>query len=538
MSKFISLLRATMSEGIQLFNYRNNRERSGQAVPSLLALFVGVVVLISATVMTAKMKESGNELTILSIYTLITVLIIVTEGIYKSGDLLFKPRDNDTLLAMPIKKSTIVTIRIIKFYAFEMLYCLIFLLPAMVAYAINAEVGVTFLLTAITMLLFTPVIPIAISCIVGLIVSATTARFGKYRTFLQVILSFAALIIFAVLILKISTATEIDGQLAIRASESVIKYYYPASAFISLVANFSFGQYILFVVINLVVLVATVSIISRFYFHIVTNLETIRRTKNAGLNYKYKRHHQIVAIVKKEINRYFSTPVLMMNTAIGLALFLVAVGALCIKYDDIATSMMSSVENFPLTIDLINTYLPSIAFILVAFTSLMTFITSTMISLEGRAFNLLKSMPVSGRKVIMGKVLAAMLLIVPVTLLGSIAMFIRFHFSIVDIVLILIGVIVLPLVTELIGILVNLKYANFNAESDAVVVKQSASVMVATFLGLGTVLATISLTVAIVLVAGQTVGLIIIDAIFGIIAMFLSLAVATRGEEKYAKLSA
>ena len=93
-------------------------------------------------------------------------------------------------------------------------------------------------------------------------------------------------------------------------------------------------------------------------------------------------------------------------------------------------------------------------------------------------------------------------------------------------------------ITELIGILIDLKYARFDAESDAVVVKQSAGVMVATFLGLGMTLLTISLTFATVFLTGQTVGLLIMDAIFVIISLFLCFAVATRGEEKYLKLNA
>ena len=60
-----------------------------------------------------------------------------TPGSYKAIDLLFKPRDNDMLLAMPIRRSTIVFTRMIKFYLFEMVYCLIFLLPAVIAYAMN-----------------------------------------------------------------------------------------------------------------------------------------------------------------------------------------------------------------------------------------------------------------------------------------------------------------------------------------------------------------------------------------------------------------
>ena len=74
---------------------------------------------------------------------------------------------------------------------------------------------------------------------------------------------------------------------------------------------------------------------------------------------------------------------------------------------------------------------------MVSFTSLMTFITTTMISLEGGAFNLLKSMPISGLKVIMTKVLAAMLLITPVTALGSLVMAVRFGFGILELLLVL-----------------------------------------------------------------------------------------------------
>ena len=227
-----------------------------------------------------------------------------------------------------------------------------------------------------------------------------------------------------------------------------------------------------------------------------------------------------------------------MNTAIGLVLYLVATGALCIKYDDFVGSLISSTEDFPLTAEAIHSLMPSVAFGLVAFASLMTFITVTMLSLEGRAFNQLKSMPISGLKVIMTKVLAAMLLIVPVTSIGTIIMMIRFQFGLVESLLVLVAVVAIPLVTELIGILIDLKYAKFDAESDAVVVKQSAGVLVATFLGLGMVLFTISLLFALVFITGQTVGLLIMDAIFVIVSLFLYFAVATRGAEKYAKLMA
>ena len=291
-------------------------------------------------------------------------------------------------------------------------------------------------------------------------------------------------------------------------------------------------------VINAAILAATALIIGRFCFKIITKLDTVSYTKKTVANYNFTKRSQTFAMVRKELTRYFNTPVLLMNTAIGLVFFLVAVGILCFQFDNVVNSMISSMEDFPLSIDELRSYLPGVTLAMVAFASLLTCITATMISLEGRALNVLKTLPISGLKVIMTKVLAAMLLIVPVTLVGSLVMAVRFQFGIIETVLVLVGVIAMPLVTELIGILINLKYPQFDADNDSVVVKQSASVMVATFLGLGMVLFTISFIFATVFLAGQIAGLLIVDAVYVIVALFLYFVVAMRGEEKYRKLVA
>ena len=166
-----------MSSGLQVFNYHAQNTRNRWLMPALLCVIFGTMMLFSASAMAGEMKADGGVVMILPIYTLVTSIIIVMEGVYKSSDLLFRPRDNDTLLAMPIKKSTIVLARVIKFYLFELLYCLIFLLPAIIAYAFNAEVNGLFFLVSITMILLVPIIPIALSCIAGRLISAISPWF-------------------------------------------------------------------------------------------------------------------------------------------------------------------------------------------------------------------------------------------------------------------------------------------------------------------------------------------------------------------------
>ena len=535
MGKLRSLLKATMAGGLQIFNYQAKSEGAKRAMPLVLGALIGLAMLVSASTLTTELAKEGAQVAILAIYTVVTAVIIIMEGSYKASDLLFRPRDNDMLLAMPVKRTTIVLARMIKFYLFEMAYCLIFLLPAVVAYSMNAETGVGFWAVAVTMLVLVPVIPIAASCVVGLVVAAVAGRF-RHKTLLQIILSFAMMFGMVGAVFMVNTETDFDGQNIAAVSEMAAGVYYPAGAFVRLAEEFDVGEYVLFVAVNLAVVAVAVAVIGRFCFQIITKLGTVNRAETRNAKYSFRRRSQTMAMVRKEMTRYFNTPVLLVNTAMGLVFFVVAVGLTCAKFDDITGSLMASVEDFPLTVEEMRAVMPGVTCAMVAFASLLTCITATMISLEGRAINVLKALPISGRKVLMTKVLAAMLLIVPVTAAGGVVMSLRFQFGVVDAILVLVGVVVMPLATELIGILINLKYPRFDADNDAVVVRQSASVMVATFLGLGMMLATVALTFGAVFLTGQTAGMAIVDGVYVAMALVLYLVIVTQGERKYLKL--
>lgn len=535
MNKLFSLIKATMSEGMNIFVYRAKGEKSRHIMPLVLALIMFFTLFGSAESMMIEMQESGKQYMVLAIFVLMTSVLTVMEGIYKAGSLLFSCRDNDLLLSMPIQRSTITFLRLFKFYVFELIYNSIFLGPAILAYAINIEISVSFILVAIIMLLLLPIIPIAIATVLGVFNTAVAARF-KHSSVTQVILSLLSLGLVLVLLFLFNASSESVSTTVEAIGNKTIQFYYPATAFVNLATSFDIGELAMFIGINLAVFVLLVAVIGKFYFQIVTRVNVVKRDNKSRKPLKLRKRSQTGAMVKKELVKYFNTPVLVTNTALGLVLFVIAVVAICLKFDDVVGALSNT--DFPLTADQIRGFAPSIAFAMVAFTSLMTFITTTMISLEGKAFNVLKTMPISGLKVIYTKVLASLLLIIPVTLLGTIVLAIRFQFPILDLLLLLIAVVVTPFVTELIGILIDLKYARFDSESEAEIVKQSPGVMASSFLALFMVIVTISLLFVAVLFCGQTVGMTIMNAVFVIISLFLMMVIGTRGEEKYSKLSA
>lgn len=537
MNKLLSLVRASMTDGMRIFTYRAKDEKSQKIMPLVLAGLMCVLMFISANSLAEDLAESGAEYVVLVIFTIFTTMLTVMEGIYKSGSLLFKCRDNDLLMAMPIKRTSIVLVRIFKFYVFEIMYNALFMGPAILAYALNAEIQPSFLLVAVLLLLLLPMIPVAVSCFIGALTAKIATRFRR-NVLLQVILSF----VFMILIIGLGFflfSTPSDGHTSlIELSENITRYYYPADAVMRLATDFHFLELLLFVVINVGVFGVTVLIIAKFYFKIITKInEGGRRRSTNNLDYHFKKHNPIVALIKKELTRYFSTPTLILNTALGLVLFLLAVGAICLKFDDVAATLTGGEEPM-LTLQQIRDYIPGILFVMVAFTSLMTYITATAFSLEGKTFNILKTLPVDGRKVIMAKVLTAVLLTSPALVVGCLVMYVRFQFGLVELLLILAATVVLPLVTEIIGIFIDFKYARFNAENDAETVKQSPGVMVMSFLGLGMTIMTVSFTFILVMAIGQVQGMLIIDILYMVILLILVGVVKNFGEQKYLKLVA
>ena len=123
----------------------------------------------------------------------------------------------------------------------------------------------------------------------------------------------------------------------------------------------------------------------------------------------------------------------------------------------------------------------------------MTSITSSMISLESKSINILKSLPIKPIEIIIYKVLAALVIMLPCILIGDLIIFIKFKFKLTSIILLLISSIILPLLSELIGIYANLKYPKLDATNDTEIVKQSMSSTISVFSGIGIIGITIVL---------------------------------------------
>ncbi len=541
MKKLYSLIKACMTSDMSLFKIKTNKKnKSALLIPLLIASYLMFMIWGLANTFFEKVDGLNIANILLSLFVFGTSFMTIMEGIYKSGSLIFNCKDDQLLLSLPISRRTVLFIRLFKFYVFELIFNTVFLLPIMIAYIRWASVTWTYYLTSFIMLLLLPIIPIVISCIIGVIISSLSSRF-KYKNAAQIIIS----MIFVLLIMFGSW--NMDGVInyivehATSMNDLVTKIYYPAGMYAKLVTDFNVVDLLVLILVHVVISVITILVLGKFYFKINSRLKRVKTTSNSkklnNENYLIKAKSPIKSLIGKEITTFFKTPVFIINAGFALVLYLILAIMILFKSDAMISAISGSETILNLSVEEIMNNISLIVFILILFTSFMTSITNSIISLEGKNINILKSLPISTKTILMGKILAALLITTPVLLVGDILLIVKFKISIIEAILLLLISIVVPLISHFIGIIINLKYPKLEWESETDVVKQSTSSFLSVMLGMILLIASMTLIMPFLGNINSTLILLIALIIYSIIDLLLYFYVAKRSVKEFDKLS-
>lgn len=509
MKKLVSLLKATMSQDMNLFRIRTKNESKTRKM--VLPIFLFLVVMFSigsyAAMFAEELAPMNLTYIILTMFIMLTSLLTLIEGIYKSQGILFEAKDNDLLFSLPITKSKIFSVRVFKLITFQFLYNSLFMLPAIIVYAMYEKPNVSFYAISLVMLVLLPIIPTIVSAIIGYIIKGVTSKF-KSRNIMQVILTSIMLLFIFYVSFNIQGIIANIAQNANSINEIITKIYYPAGLYINLIQDFNVSDLAILLAINIIPAIIFIYMASIFYFKITSKLtEKKGNNKKADItkvsNKTFKVRNRLSALINKEMKRFFSSPVFIINAGFGMVLILAITIAISINFDGFVSGFLEQgQEEIENGVEQIKALMPKIFYGIVVFVSCMTCITPSMISLEGKSFNITKSLPVSTEKILLAKVLTSNIISIPVILLSDIIFFIAFKVEVIDIVFILLASIIIPTFTALVGILVNLKYPKMDATSDTEVVKQSMSSMISVFIGMFIAMLSIG-----IIVLGSTINI-------------------------------
>ena len=545
MKQFFTLLKASLTEGMDVFRVKkkNDGKSSGAGLTYALMAMMFFIMWVYANSWFDGLSEVGRESALLPFIVVITTVLTLIEGVYKSSSLMYNSKDDDLLLTLPISRGKIVALKLIKFYLFELMFNSMFLLPAMIVYLTRATTTLSFIPVSILVLFLMPVIPIVLSCLIGAIISAFSSRFKK-RTIVQIIFTFVAMVAIMILSFAISNSmdnTAVVGESIARLGDGMANAYYPAGLYEKMAVDFQVLDLGIFIAIHVAVAGIGTLILAKTFFRIntrakMTNYGAAKKIDVEKMEVRERK--PIWALVRKEMSRFFGTPVFITNSGFGIILFAIGAGLLCWKWGDILAGMESA-ENLPISIETIRGLTPVVAFALMGFTTLMTYITSSMISLEGKSINILKALPVPATIILRAKIVMAMIVILPLVLIGDMVMAIWFKFGIIETILLLAGSVVLPAAMQIFGILVNLKYPTMDAENDMEIVKQSRSTMICTFVALGAASVTMGVLVGLALFGLGTIGAMgIVTIIYTVICLILEHRLKKVGEKRFKEITA
>ncbi len=121
----------------------------------------------------------------------VAAIMVLTTTIFKAPDALFRSRDFDQMLSLPIPARVVAAARMLKLYAIELVFTLMILLPAGAIYAYFARPGAWFYPAYLLTMLAVPLVPLTLSSLLGVLVAFLGASVKRAR-YAGLLLSFAA----------------------------------------------------------------------------------------------------------------------------------------------------------------------------------------------------------------------------------------------------------------------------------------------------------------------------------------------------------
>ncbi len=434
----------------------------------------------------------------------ISGLLIFFFGIFQNGNTLFSRRGYDLLAAMPLSAGEIVVSRFVCLYLRDLALTLAVFLPGLGVYAWLEAPGLSCYLAALAGVVLIPALPLVLSAFLGTGILALSARVrhkSLVQTALMLILVFAVLGGSFTLTGMEETLTPEYLLTLVRDLEGVIGNVYPPARWLgAAMLGRSWGGLGIFAALSAAVTaLALWAMVGLFH-------PTVRRLGAVAGRHDYRlgtlAHRGLrKALYLRELKRYFSSSVYVTNTIISPVMGAVLGGALYFGgLDALEGSIPLDISGlFP--------------FVLGAVMTLMT-TTSCAVSLEGRQFWAIQSLPIPAETWLDAKVLLNLTLMAPFCAAAEIFAILALKPGMVDIIFLLLIPAAICLFSAVFGITVDLKLPNFGWEKEEQVVKQGASAALGGFAGplLSLVLGAVTLVLPGALTKAAMAGLLLLAA--------------------------
>lgn len=545
MNKLGILLKANIINSLGINNIKNAKgsgAKNAFAGASLLIgiIAIGAVVVIYASGLAMMLNQFGMLDLILISSVIMSVLFVLFTSIYKAQGVLFGSKDFENLMSLPIKPSVVLTSKMLELLLLNYLFTALVLIPTSIVYFRNASVSPLFFVFMLISILVIPLLPIVVASICAFGLSYVSSK-TKHKNTILTVLSIVFIVGFMAASFKLNDIMNYVIANSTSIATAMTKVFPPAYYYADALANLSISSLGMLIVWSLVPFIIFVVIFARSFKSINLRLgETFKKS-----NYKLtslKTSSPTVALFKKELKRYLSSSIYVLNTSVGMILVLMAaVAAAFVGAEGFIKIMMESGDaDITMAINAMKDMLQFMPLMIICFGVGMSCTTGSSISLEGKNLWVLKSSPVKAFDIFKGKIAVNLVITVPAIILCAILFWIGFDLTLVNAMWTLLIPTLLAILVAVSGVIINLYFPKMDWKNETQVVKQSLSSMVSMFMGVILVAIVIGicyLSIKYLHITNIYVYLAVITVLLVILDVVSVIILKTKGENLFNKLS-
>lgn len=491
--KLLTRLELCNLYGLNVLRFSKDK-KSKQKTLGLTALWILLLVMLIGYVggLAYGLIYLGLEEVVPAYLITLSGLLVFFFGMLKAGSVIFRKEGYDILCALPLRSGAIAVSRLLRMYAEDLLMTLAVLLPGIGVYIWNVRPNAGFYLTVFLGIWITPLIPMDASILLGALITGISSRM-RHKSLISAGLS----VLFVLGVLYGSSrlsAVEgsIDPEMLRDLSLSImtlLERVYPPAVWIGKVmVHGDVPGALACVVLSLAVFGAVAAAVALSFQKISQNLYSNFAKHDYRMG-KLKADSLLCSLCKRELRRYFSSSIYVTNTIIGPIMGCVLSVALLLSGTDFIK------EFLPLPIDVEGI----VPFVISGVFCTMT-ATATSISMEGKNWWILKSLPLTTKNILDGKILMNLLLLLPFYLLSELILIFALKPGAGELLWLVLIPAVIILFSCVYGIAVNLRFPVLEWESEVRIVKQSASAVLG---GMGGLILSILCAVIVGAVPGE-----------------------------------
>lgn len=369
----------------RIANSKRKGKIGGFAGLIFVALLLGALIALTGYFYAQTFGESllafGKLSELLPLMLAVSSLVCLVFSFYAASGALYGFKDYDMLSAMPVKTGTVIFSKLLFMYISDLIFTVLLIIPSAVVYCeAGGYLGIGSALRLFLMTVFSPLLPLSVSIIVGACVCLVSARF-KRKNVVQIILYF---ILFGG-VFAISFCSGYTGDVT-----KIFYVLYPIIPWV-IAGTDSFAFALLTAAVSAVSATAVTAVAAVTYKRMNAIITATCTAKNFRLKNNYGRKGIFKALFGKEIKTLFGYAVYAMNSLTGVILGIVASVAVAILFNAVAE--LEAVKEVVLL------FSP----LMFSFMFMLSSTTACAISMEGSSFWIIKSSPISVKTLVNAK---------------------------------------------------------------------------------------------------------------------------------------